>query len=867
MSSFPHMPVKKAKRKLQDQSKDYTSAFNSTNETVPSSESNPIPKKRKSQQLKANNKLPKTSRSKKPRLPKKRTKTGCFSCRKRKKKCDERSPVCSGCARNFLQCVWPDHDTETLPVEFSLKSTTKVSHSPAIPSSTFSNSNSDPQMQSTLTAPTTTGFSGNGMDSRSSLLNQTQTENQDQDMATVAFTINTEKELLFPIEISPNDPIEPDYGIPSKMCSVISLNSYHHDYPEGYSECDCNSAQCSSPSCVSTPGNSPPGLHSNSALAVTGLTGAGGVIPTVSRLTVMPVMCSTGSSSTLNINLNVGSPSSTHLQAIETQSVNQMFDSLYSTLKTDSLGLPWSGIRDVPLSTPTTSRGGQLTSTMSYSSEDDCSSSAVCSPVSPHELMSNAGFANRNDDCSSASLVGLREMMLACGQQQLQQQKPQLGTETRLYSDTFGFGLTDKYNTMNNTVRKTNNLSSTNSEISWIDVALNTMRLVDKFLDTSSESILSHTSYANAVNYSPSTSENSSFTEQRAIFVEFVSKLTLGLYFADFDQMVQLPNPFQIFDLLRDQVSHALFPHPEPNSAPPQSPSSNNNNNTKWLNNVIFGSLLNCLENSCKLMWLLRMVNGLGKPKFDSYLAGVKVDMTLIWTTLQTSEIQLDSMFGSSASNSFDGSNGNSYVGFGNCSTGVPVSMMANDSELIEMSSTLSIAKSLQQSLEILHLKLCDFKLSSSNPLVPFYIDQIITSMQHASDLEIQQQQLHSQLQNQNSTDSDIQEPRLSAQLSSSTNYQLTISKIHPLRLIPLFITATATTSKSPAQREFIKKQLVQLGHLSLDIGGFVGELIKLFENCWLVDSGDKDDDMNESRFFDCLVSRGSGFNALFRRC
>ncbi|GME93079.1 unnamed protein product [Ambrosiozyma monospora] len=258
-------------------------------------------------------------------------------------------------------------------------------------------------------------------------------------------------------------------------------------------------------------------------------------------------------------------------------------------------------------------------------------------------------------------------------------------------------------------------------------------------------------------------------------------------------------------------------------------------------------------------MWLLRMVNGLGKPKFDSYLAGVKVDMTLIWTTLQTSEIQLDSMFGTAAPNPLDGSS---------FSTGGSVAMMGNDSELIEMSSTLSIAKSLQQSLEILHLKLCDFKFSSSNPLVPFYIDQIITSIQHASDLEHQHQQLHSPSQTQNNTEGGVHQPRFSAQLSSSANYQLTISKVHPLRLIPLFITATATTSKSPRHREFIKNQLFQLGQLSLDVGGFVGGLIKLFENFWFVDSeNSNNDEVNESRCFDCLVSRGCGLDALFRRC
>lgn len=36
-----------------------------------------------------------------------RTKTGCLNCRRRKKKCDERSGTCSGCERNYLECVYP----------------------------------------------------------------------------------------------------------------------------------------------------------------------------------------------------------------------------------------------------------------------------------------------------------------------------------------------------------------------------------------------------------------------------------------------------------------------------------------------------------------------------------------------------------------------------------------------------------------------------------------------------------------------------------------------------------------------------------------------------------------------------------------
>ncbi|KAK4500846.1 hypothetical protein PRZ48_009038 [Zasmidium cellare] len=37
----------------------------------------------------------------------KRTKTGCFTCRKRRKKCDETRPKCGACSRNDLRCSWP----------------------------------------------------------------------------------------------------------------------------------------------------------------------------------------------------------------------------------------------------------------------------------------------------------------------------------------------------------------------------------------------------------------------------------------------------------------------------------------------------------------------------------------------------------------------------------------------------------------------------------------------------------------------------------------------------------------------------------------------------------------------------------------
>jgi hypothetical protein len=38
-----------------------------------------------------------------------RTRTGCLTCRQRKKKCDEVKPHCRACERNKLDCLWPPH--------------------------------------------------------------------------------------------------------------------------------------------------------------------------------------------------------------------------------------------------------------------------------------------------------------------------------------------------------------------------------------------------------------------------------------------------------------------------------------------------------------------------------------------------------------------------------------------------------------------------------------------------------------------------------------------------------------------------------------------------------------------------------------
>lgn len=55
-----------------------------------------------------------------PRLG--RTRTGCLTCRHRRKKCDERRPVCVGCTRNKLTCSWPTRPAQaSTPSEAAAK--------------------------------------------------------------------------------------------------------------------------------------------------------------------------------------------------------------------------------------------------------------------------------------------------------------------------------------------------------------------------------------------------------------------------------------------------------------------------------------------------------------------------------------------------------------------------------------------------------------------------------------------------------------------------------------------------------------------------------------------------------------------------
>lgn len=76
-----------------------------------------------------------------------RVRTGCLTCRSRKKKCGEERPVCRGCTRNHLTCTWPSLRNKTQRVQ------ERDSADDSSPRSVERDSENDDQPQITITQP------------------------------------------------------------------------------------------------------------------------------------------------------------------------------------------------------------------------------------------------------------------------------------------------------------------------------------------------------------------------------------------------------------------------------------------------------------------------------------------------------------------------------------------------------------------------------------------------------------------------------------------------------------------------------------------------------------------------------------------
>ncbi|QPG73082.1 hypothetical protein FOA43_000387 [Brettanomyces nanus] len=623
-----------------------------------------------------------------PFFPKTRTKTGCFTCRKRKKKCDECYPVCSGCARNFICCIWPENKGDSLPRDFRITSSTA----------------SDLQAES--------GGPGVSSDSASEAVQST---------FTISNSLHSVIETDSSVDFS-------DFNVPINMCSVIPLTSYKYVVPQS-ANVSCTVPE--SPDCIMfrvrcTPFASPEA--SSASLS--------------SSSSVSPVSASGTGSPSFALPLD---ESFTQLQ-----SVSQMFSSLHDNLRSAKMSWP--------------SNSGSLNDNREalYGS---CLRSFL-SPSSSSSFGSNSGI-NSEAEIPPSRIAALREVFYAYGSaciaKKCTSSSPGGGDYYNKIADRQFKKAIEliKYQTKENILGKATKTSSSSSSNDWLLVSLRTMQLVRRSIDLISEKCIMSLSSALC---KQSVTVDQSYDSQKAVLTSFLFNYSVGLYFLPKAALSELASPFEIFEQNRDQFSSILF------SKSSKLPGS-------WLYNVITGSIFNCFENLCKLLWLLRQFKTINSRRRTLFLGQVKRDMTLIWTTLQTSEIQLDSM---------------PHVG---------------------ARSLLMYAKYFHQALEILHIKLSDPLIISTNPVISFYMGQFIHIYQ-----------------------SVVQDEAVASWL----------------KVAPLLI--AGCTSKSLENRVFLSKEF-HLVARDLDLAFFENVAMEMEERWCVEESGG-------STSFDCLLSR-EGFDHL----
>lgn len=84
----------------------------------------------------------------------KRSRNGCFTCRKRKKKCDESLyPQCRNCNTNELQCTWPEHVVESKTLRQTPEKQKKLQDPPSETPSSSSPPKPEQQVLATTVDP------------------------------------------------------------------------------------------------------------------------------------------------------------------------------------------------------------------------------------------------------------------------------------------------------------------------------------------------------------------------------------------------------------------------------------------------------------------------------------------------------------------------------------------------------------------------------------------------------------------------------------------------------------------------------------------------------------------------------------------
>ncbi|GMM47742.1 hypothetical protein DAPK24_043400 [Pichia kluyveri] len=577
----------------------------------------------------------KSSSIKQVRLPKVRTKTGCFTCRKRKKKCDENGPVCSGCSRNFLCCVWPTNPSETMPKNFQI-----------LPSS-------QDQFNTSLK------FNSNV---------EKIISNNDN-------TNTKKKEIKSKIQIS-DEPIETvnDFhqyvsDVPTSLCSVIELKNYNHIRPLPL--------KTIIPDDIDTVIKFD---HSNYNYNYS----------------------STLKHKQTKISSNLQHTSHVSDSFAEFNSISQLFNSIYPNLD------------DKLLSnfTPELSDNSFYDALMNYTPKVSIPTVNVKSPI----------------------LAAFREIYFARGCSLLAK-----NTHTDKYNNASlkhynnAIQIITENTDMNQSKDQFNqsiNNSINNQSEPWSIFAMKQLCAADQMMGLVSESCVSNLimTSSQSTNSIDTVSENSQ-NYDKALFYEFLFTYPLSIYFANFDNLVSSMPPSKVFQIYNKEMLNSIIDtninnnntnsktnsiinnlqnstvsglngyYTNTNSSPSDDDSQSD---MEWLDNVINTAIINILQNLAKSIWILRTRNSIGSQMLNDNLKQLKNDISIIWTTIQTSEIQSH-----------------------------------------ENSLLLEFAKCAHMSLEILYLTISDISVSASSPIVGFYLDQFITSYQLYSSIIINPNNKH----------------------------------------------------------------------------------------------------------------------------
>ncbi|TID30609.1 hypothetical protein CANINC_000764 [Pichia inconspicua] len=517
-----------------------------------------------------------------------RTRSGCFTCRKRKKKCDEIGPVCSGCSRNFLKCVWPDQPTQNLPKHFEISSAL-VKHDTSIQSL--------PEKGRSI-PPTTFEIHNEKVDSK---------------------FCTTKAEVLSEMQRNDESIIECVSSIPTKLCSVFELKSYKHKNPF--------------PKTAVIPDSIDVILDSISAN------------PSVSP-----------SSSTKSFGGSV------HTEELPTEdnlhSISQMFDSLYSdhTHSPEEIDAFYNDLLnyDSKVSLPNVSiRNPLLASFREIFYARGCSylASNKTPGVSSGETAAKYSEAAKRHYNSAVSII---------------------------QSNLISYGV--KPDTM---------------ATHWTVVAIKLVCAADKSLGLLSECCILN-AISNLFRLSPedasvtlnSVNNKSNLNLERVLMSQVLFTYPFMIYFAKDDDFIKLLSPKKFYETYNNDISQILLVGDDINGY--------------WLDNILYTAIISIYQNLTKLLWLLRMKNTIIASSFEEHMKQIKNDMAVLWTTIQTAEIQAES----------------------------------------KPNTLIDFAKLCHMSLEIMFLLLNNStSINSSAPIVEFYIDQFISHYESYTHLSAESNQ------------------------------------------------------------------------------------------------------------------------------